>query len=62
MTIRSWDDSHMVAVVSKPALDTFQNREYSCIHSTPTFGPVKPGATSAAITRIYLVEASLEEW
>ena len=62
MAIRSMDDTHMVAVVSKPALYTFQNREYSCIHSAPTFGPLKPGATGAAITRIYFVEASLEEW
>lgn len=62
MAIRSLDDTHMVAVVSKPALYTFQNREYSCIHSAPTFGPLNPGATGAAITRIYFVEASLEEW
>lgn len=62
MAIRSRDDKHMVAVVSKPALYTFQNREYSCIHSAPTFGPLKPGATGVALTRIYFVEASLEAW
>ena len=62
MAIRSMDDKHMVAVVSKPALYTFQNREYSCIHSAPTFGPLKPGETAAALTRIYFVEATLEDW
>ncbi len=58
MAIRSMDDRHMVAVVSKPALFTFQNREYSCIHSSPTFGPLKPGETGANLTRIYFVEAT----
>jgi hypothetical protein len=52
----------MVAVVAKPALYTFQNREYSCIHSAPTFGSLGPGETGTAFSRIYFVEATLEEW
>ena len=62
MAIRTRDDKRMVAVVSKPALYTFQNREYSCIHSAPTFGALGPGETGTAFSRIYFVEASLEEW
>lgn len=62
MAIRSRDDRYMVATVSKKALYTFQNREYSCIHSAPTFGVLKPGETGNAITRVYFVEASLENW
>lgn len=62
MVIRAGDDRHMVATVSKKALYTFQNREYSCIHSAPTFGSLRPGETGNAITRVYFVEASLEDW
>jgi hypothetical protein len=62
MAIRSRDGRHMVATVSKKALYTFQNREYSCIHSAPTFGPLAPGETGKALTRVYFVEAGLEEW
>ena len=62
LAIRARDDRHMVATVSKKALYTFQNREYSCIHSAPTFGPLKPGEEGNAITRIYFVEATLEDW
>ncbi len=62
MAIRSRDDRRMVAVASKPALYTFQNREYSCIHSAPTFGDLGPGEQGAAFSRIYFVETSLEEW
>lgn len=62
MAIRSRDDRRMVAVVSKPALYTFQNREYSCIHSAPAFGALRPGEQGTAFSRIYFVEASLEEW
>ncbi len=62
MAIRSRDDKHMVAVVAKPALYTFQNREYSCIHSAPSFGALGPGETGTAFSRVYFVEATLEEW
>jgi hypothetical protein len=62
LAIQARDGKHMVAVASKPALYTFQNREYSCIHSAPTFGPLKPGETGSAITRIYFVKATIEEW
>jgi hypothetical protein len=62
IAIRGRDDKHMVAVVSKPALFTFQNREYSCIHSAPGFGALKHGESGSALTRVYFVEAALEEW
>jgi len=62
LAIESRDRKHLLATVSKPALYTFQNREYSCIHSSPTFGPLGPGETGSAITRVYFVEATLEEW
>ena len=62
MAIRTRDDRRMVAVVSKPALYTFQNREYSCIHSAPSFGDLGPGEKGAAFSRIYFVEATLEKW
>lgn len=62
IAIRSRDDTHMVVVVSEPALFTFQNREYSCIHVSPTFGALKPGETGTALTRIYFVEAPLQDW
>ncbi|MCK4750764.1 MAG: hypothetical protein KAT15_27085, partial [Bacteroidales bacterium] len=62
MAIRASDGKHLVAVVSKPALFTFQNREYSCIHSAPTFGALSPGETGTALTRVYFVEATLEDW
>jgi hypothetical protein len=62
MAIRARDDQHMVATVSKKALYTFQNREYSCIHSAPTFGALAPGETGNAFTRVYFVEANLVDW
>jgi hypothetical protein len=62
MAIRSRDDKRLVATVSKPALFTFQNREYSCIHSAPSFGIIKPGESGRAFSRLYFVEASLEDW
>ncbi len=62
IAIQARDGKHMVAVVSKPALYTFQNREYSCIHSAPTFGSLGPGETGTALTRVYFVEATLEDW
>lgn len=62
MAIESTDGKHLVAVVSKPALYTFQNREYSCIHSAPSFGPLGPDETGTALTRIYFVQSSLKAW
>jgi len=62
MAIQSRDGKRLVAVVSRPALFLFQNMEYSCIHSCPGFGPLAPGETATAITRLYLVEATLEDW
>ena len=62
MAIRSRDNNHLVATVSKPALYIFQNREYSCIHSAPSFGALKPGESGSAFSRLYFVEANLEDW
>lgn len=62
MAVRAPDDRRMAAVASKPALFLFQNMEYSCIHSAPSFGTLAPGQTGRALTRIYFVEATLEEW
>ena len=62
MAIESKDKKRMVAIVSEPALFTFQNREYSCIHSCPSFGKLKPNETGNALVRLYFVESSLEDW
>lgn len=62
LAIRSRDGTRLAAVASKPALFLFQNMEYSCIHSAPSFGALSPGQTGEALTRIYLVEASLGDW
>ncbi len=56
------DGRRLVATASKPALFLFQNMEYSCIHSAPSPGPLKAGETGEALTRVYFVEAPLEEW
>lgn len=62
LAIQSRGGKRLAAVVSKPALFLFQNMEYSCIHSSPGFGPLPPGKTGEALTRVYFVEASLEGW
>lgn len=62
LAIQARDGKRLVAVASKPALFLFQNMEYSCIHSGPGFGPMKPGETREALTRCYFVEATLDEW
>ncbi len=62
MAICSRDGKRLVATVSRSPLFTFQNREYSCIHSAPTFGPMAAGASAKALTRLYFVEATLETW
>lgn len=62
MAIQSRDGKRLVAAVSKPALFLFQNMEYSCIHSAPSFGALKPGETGEALTKLYFVESPLEKW
>ena len=62
MAIQSRDGKRLVATASKPAMALFQNMEYSCIHASPGFGPLKPGKTGESLNKIYFVEASLEEW
>lgn len=62
LAIESRDGKRLVATVSRPALFLFQNMEYSCIHSAPSFGPLKSGETGEALTRVYFVESSVEEW
>ena len=62
LAIQSRDGRRLAATVSRPAFFLFQNMEYSCIHSSPSMGPLKPGQTGEAITRMYFVEASVEDW
>jgi hypothetical protein len=51
-----------IPTASKPALFLFQNMEYSCIHAAASFGPLDPGQSGQALTRLYFVRASLEDW
>jgi hypothetical protein len=62
LAIQSRDETSIAATVSKPALFLFQNMEYSCIHSGPSFGTLQPGQTGEALTRLYLARASLNDW
>ncbi len=62
MAIQSRDGKRLVATASDPAMFLFQNMEYSCIHSAAGFGPLKPGESGEAVTRVYFVEAGLEDW
>lgn len=62
MAIQSRDGERLVATVSSPPLFLFHNREYSCIHSAPAFGSIEPGGSGRALTRLYFVDASLEQW
>jgi hypothetical protein len=62
MAIQSRDGKRLVATASKPAMALFQNMEYSCIHCSAGFGPLKPGETGESLNKVYFVEASLEEW
>ncbi len=62
MAVVSADGKRLLATVSKQCLFTFQNIEYSCIHTGPGFGALEPGQTGKALTRLYFVEASLEDW
>ena len=62
MAIKSRDEKRLVAIASKPALFTFQNREYSCIHSCPSFGKLAPNETGNALVRLYFVESNIEDW
>jgi hypothetical protein len=62
MAIVAPDGRRLAATVSKPALFLFQNMEYSCIHSAPSFGTLRPGQTAKALTRLYFVRSSLRAW
>lgn len=62
LAVVSRDGLRLAAVVSQPALFLFQNMEYSCIHSGPSFGPLGPGQTGSALTRVYLARGPLEDW
>jgi hypothetical protein len=62
LAIQSRGGNRLAAVVSNPAAFLFQNSEYSCIHSCPSFGTLNPGQTGQALTRIYLVRAQLADW
>jgi hypothetical protein len=58
----SRDGKRLVATVSRPALFLFHNLENPCIHSCPSLGALQHGETGRALTRLYFVEASLEDW
>jgi hypothetical protein len=62
LAIQSRDGSRLVAAVARPALFLFNNMEYSCIHAAPSFGPLAPGQTGHARTRVYFVQSSLADW
>ena len=62
IAIQSRDQTRLAAIVSKPALFLFQNMEYACIHSAASFGTLQPGQTGKALTRLYLVQATLQQW
>jgi len=62
IAIQSRSGDRLAAVVSRPELFLFQNMEYSCIHCGPSFGTLNPGQTGQALTRIYLVESTLDDW
>jgi len=62
LAIQSHDGQRLVAVASRPTLFLFQNMEYSCIHASPGFGELGPGETGEALTRLYFVRSSVEEW
>jgi len=62
IAIAARDGTRLVAVVSKPALFLFQNMEYSCIHSGAGFGRLEPGQSGEAVTRLYFVQGTVEQW
>lgn len=62
IAIAARDGERLAATASHPGLFLFQNQEYSCIHAAAGFGPMVPGETAFAESRVYLVEASLPEW
>ena len=62
LAIRTEYGSRLVAAVSKPASFLFQNMEYSCIHSGPSFGTLNPGQMGQAWTRLYLTRDDLDSW
>ncbi len=62
LAIQSTDGKALLATVSKPALFLFQNMEYSCIHSALAFGHLEPGQSASGVTRVYIVEATVEDW
>lgn len=62
LAIESRDGKRLVATASKPALFLFQNMEYSCVHASPSFGPLAPGETGSALNKVYFVEMSLNDW
>ena len=62
LAIQSRSGDRLAAIVSRPELFLFQNMEYSCIHCGPSFGTLNPGQTGQALTRVYLVESTLQDW
>ncbi|MFQ5808831.1 MAG: hypothetical protein ACE5JM_04340 [Armatimonadota bacterium] len=61
IAIQSRDGRLVTGVAARPALFLFHNAEYSCIHSCPTFGPLKPNETGKALTRHYFLQGTIED-
>jgi hypothetical protein len=59
LAIESVEGDRHLAVASDPPLFLFQNMEYSCIHSCPSFGSLAPGEAATGLSRVYAVEGSL---
>jgi hypothetical protein len=62
LAIQARDGARLVAVATKRSLCLFQNSELSCVHCVPDFGALGPGDSAETLTRIYVVESSLEDW
>ncbi|MFN0007999.1 MAG: hypothetical protein ACKVXR_08845 [Planctomycetota bacterium] len=62
LAIQTRGGNRLAGVVSNPGSFLFQNSEFSCIHSGPSFGVLNPGQTEQALTRVYLVRATLQDW
>jgi len=61
IAMQSRDGKLVTGVASHPPLFLFQNAEYSCIHSCPTFGPLKPNETGKAVSRLYFLQGTARD-
>ncbi len=62
LAVRSRDGKNMIAVSCDNPLYLFSNLEFSCIHSCPSFGALKPGEEGEAFHRVFVLkDSSLDE-